>query len=183
MSTQNSKVKTAPSNEVKGQKSDRADAFDRLYRRWAEHALGKRRDPPSREVWDSIVLRLLLSEDPVRVRSYRRIEAWGPESLGEDAYELWSMMPDYTANRSVPVKTRKELIAYSEAYIGSMRRLMQAQGLEERYESIMETQRQIQSQIRRGQSRVLTIGCLGISAMIFMFLIVLLIILINLVSR
>ena len=175
MSTQNSELRT--------KKSDSEDAFDRLYRRWAEHALGKRRDPPSREVWDSIVLRLLLSEDPVRVRSYRRIEAWGPESLGEDAYELWSMMPDYTANRSVPVKTRKDLMAYSEAHVGSMKRLMRGQGLGERYESIMETQREIQSQIKRGQSRVLTIGCIGISAMIFMFLIVLLIILINLLSR
>lgn len=183
MSTQNSKLKATPLNEVKGQNSDSADAFDRLYRRWAEHALGKRRDPPSREVWDSIVLRLLLSEDPVRVRSYRRIDTWGPESLGEDAYELWSMMPDYTANRSVPAKTRKDLVAYSEAHLGSMKRLMQAQGLGDRYESIMETQRQIQSQIKRGQSRVLTIGCVGISAMIFMFLIVLLIIIINLVSQ
>src|SRR5215210_157413 len=174
MSTRNSEFKT--------QNSDSPDAFDRLYRRWAEHAIGKRRDPPSREVWGSIVLRLLLSEDPVRVRSYRRIETEGPDSLGNDAYELWSSMPDYTANRSVPAKTRKELNVYSESNLGSMKRLMEAQGLGDRYESIMETQRQIQTQIKRGQSRVLTIGCIGISAMIFMFLIVLLLIAVSLMG-
>jgi len=171
------------SNEVKEHTATSADPFDRLYRRWAEHAIGKRLDPPSREVWDSIVLRLLLSEDPTRVRLYRRIEADGPDSLGSDAYELWRTMPDYVADRTAPIKTRKELVAYNEARLGSMKRLMDAQGLGERYDSIMETQRQIQAQIKRGQSGVLMLGCIGISAMIFMLLTVLLIIAISLMDQ
>src|SRR5687767_6651605 len=110
------------------QPEDNTDPFDRLYKRWAEHAIGKRTDPPSRERWDQIVSFLLQSEDPERRRRYSYIESYGSETLGADAYALWEKMPEYTENRSVPAATWPELNAYEELHRGSMARLMQAQG-------------------------------------------------------
>ncbi|MFL5733163.1 MAG: hypothetical protein ACJ78Q_08180, partial [Chloroflexia bacterium] len=59
------------------------DPFDRIYAHWAGQAMKSAEDHPSRERWDSIVLRLILSEDPQRVARYRNLEATGPGSLGE----------------------------------------------------------------------------------------------------
>ena len=171
------------------------DPFDRLYVRWAEHALRKQLDPPSRERWDEIVLRLISSEDPERVRLYRRIEAAGDDTLGGDAYGLWSKMPGYTANRSVPLKTLPAFAEYAAGYHGSMRRLMEAKGLGEKYDAIIAAQNPKRSRfsidpenpadkprVRRSQMSVLVIGCAGMLALVLMVLTALLIIAMGLTS-
>jgi hypothetical protein len=152
------------------------DAFDRLYLRWAEHALSSNHEPPSRERWDSVVLRLILSEDPARVARYRRIESANPDGLGADAYELWSKMPDYTPNRAVPLRTITEVREYAARQRGATRRLMEAQGLGAKYEQAISTDAQMKVKVRKAQQSVLLIGCIGISAIIFMMLTVFLII-------
>lgn len=156
------------------------DPFDRLYSRWAGHATGERLDPPSRQRWDSIVLRLILSEDPDRVRRYRHIEAEGPDSLGADAYELWRKMPSYTPNLTAPSGNRLDFKAYEQAQQGSMKRLMEAQGLGDRYNAIVEAQQARKANARRAQASVIIIGCIGMSAIAFMLLTVLLIIAVKL---
>ena len=184
MNEDNSKLKTQNS-ELKLPE----DPFDRLYTRWAEHAWRKHLDAPSRERWDEIVLRLISSEDPARVRLYKRIEAMGDDTLGGDAYELWSKMPDYTANRSVPLKTLAELAEYAARHHGSMRRLMEAKGLGEKYGEIVAAQKPKRSRfsidpddpadkprVRRSQMSVLVIGCAGMLALLLMVLTALLII-------
>ena len=156
---------------------------------WAEHAMSKHFDPPSRERWDEIVLRLISSEDPARVRLYRRIEAAGSDSLGGDAYDLWSKMPTYTANRSVPAKTLPQLAEYATQHRGSMRRLMESKGLGEKYIAIIEAQKPRRSRfsidpddpadkprVRRSQMGVLVIGCAGMLALVLMVLTALLLI-------
>jgi hypothetical protein len=157
-----------------------ADPFDRVYGEWAEHALAKRLDPPSREVWDSIVLRLILSEDPDRVRRYRRLDAPGDWGLGADAFELWRKMPEYTPNLTIKARTVRQVREYEESTRGSMRRLMESQGLGERYRTLMEAQPSRSevdaTRARQAQARILTMGCIGIFAIIFMVLTVLLII-------
>ena len=155
------------------------DPFDRLYARWAKQAERQRIDPPSRERWDAIVLRLILSEDPDRVRRYRSIEANGPDSLGADAYELWHKTPDYTPNLSVP---KEGFAAYEEAHRGSMRRLMEQQGILDRYNAIIAAQveralsPEEKARARRAQQQVLIIGCAGMGLIAIMVLTVLLII-------
>jgi hypothetical protein len=165
------------------------DPFDRLYMVWAEHAMSKHFDPPSRERWDEIVLRLISSEDPQRVRLYRRIEAAGSDSLGGDAYDLWSKMPNYTTNRNAPIKTVPELVEYAAQHRGSMQRLMEAQGLGEKYSAIIAAQKPRRSpfsidpdnpadkpRVRRSQMGVLVIGCVGMLALVLMVLTALLLI-------
>ncbi len=167
------------------------DPFDRLYLRWAETTFSRGPDTPSRERWDEIVLRLISSQDPERVRLYRRIEAAGEDSLGADAYALWHKLPDYTPDRSAPAKTRPELTAYAGEHIGSMRRLMEARGLGDKYEAIIAGQpppraasreatapgKPVDStQARGAQTRIMLIGCVGIMIIVFMMLTVLLII-------
>lgn len=165
------------------------DPFDRLYMRWAEHALRKHLDPPSRERWDEIVLRLISSEDPQRVRLYARIEAVGEDTLGGDAYELWSKMPAYTTNRSTPIKTLPELKTYAAQHRGSMRRLMEARGLGEKYSGMAPAEKPRRSafsidpddpadkpRVRRSQMGVLGIGCAGMLALLVMLLAALLLI-------
>ncbi len=165
------------------------DAFDRLYLRWAERAMDKRLDPPSRERWDEIVLRLLLSEDPQRVKLYRQVEATGEDSLGGDAYHLWTKMPDYTADRTAPIATLRELEDYAGKHRGSMWRLMEARGLGDRYLAVVAAQPRRgaapvegadkpvdPARARRAQMNVMIIGCAGIGAIIFMALTVLLIV-------
>src|SRR5688500_13930318 len=101
------------------------DPFDRLYKRWAEHAYGERLDPPSREMWDKIVLLLISSKDPERVRLYRRLDAEGPDSLGSDAYDLWRKVPNYTANRSISFTNWTDFNSYVKAHEGYMRQVME----------------------------------------------------------
>lgn len=155
------------------------DPFDRLYTRWSRQAERQRLDPPSRERWDAIVLRLVLSEDPDRVRRYRTIEANGPETLGADAFELWRKTPDYTPNLSVP---RDGFAAYEEAHRGSMRRLMEGQGLLDRYGAIIAAQapRQLtdeeKARASRAQQQIIVMGCAGMALIVAMVLTVLLII-------
>lgn len=154
------------------------DPFDRLYARWAKQSQGERKDLPSRERWDMIMLRLLLSEDPDRVRRYRFIESGGPDSLGADAYELWRKTPTYTPNLSVPEQGFQE---YEQTQRGSMRRLMESQGLSERYKAIMAAQatRQLTDEekvrARRAQQQVIAIGCAGMGLLVLMVLTVLLV--------
>lgn len=166
------------------------DPFDRLYLRWAETAINKRLDPPSRERWDEIVLRLISSLDPARVKLYRRIEADSEDSLGADAYDLWRKMPAYTANLAAPAKTWPELTAYAETHRGSMRRLMEGRGLGDRYRAIVADQPGPRAasggsapdkpvdrvQARQAQTRIMLIGCVGMMTLVFMVLTVLLII-------
>jgi hypothetical protein len=164
------------------------DPFDRIYSHWAEHAIGKRQEPPSRERWDAIVLRLISSEDPDRVRRYRNLEAQGPGTLGADAYELWSKMPDYMPNRTVPSGNWPDFHAYEEAHRGSMKRLMGDQGLLDRYNEMVgltarpqedepkELSDADKARARRAQANVMIIGCAGLTAIAFMVLTVLLII-------
>lgn len=173
------------------------DPFDRLYLRWAETAFNKRQEAPSRERWDEIVLRLISSQDPDRVRLYRRIETTGEDSLGADAYDLWRKMPDYTPNRSVSVKTLRELTAYAAEHTGSMRQLMEARGLGDKYSAIIAGQTQSRAssgdttasgkpvdpaQAKRAQTRIMLIGCVGIMTIVFMALTVLLIIALKLLG-
>ncbi len=160
------------------------DPFDRLYVRWAKHARHESENPPSRERWDAIVLRLILSEDPDRMRRYRQIEASGRESLGADAFELWRKTPAYTPNLSVPASGFQE---YEIAQRGSMRRLMESQGLLDRYNAVIATQgaRQLtdaeKARARHAQQQVMMIGCAGIGFIVFMMLTVMLIIALRLI--
>lgn len=156
------------------------DPFDRLYLQWAAHAMEKRLDPPSRERWDVIVLRLILSKDPNRVARYKRLEAGGEESLGADALELWQKTPSYTPNLSVKVKDRAALHAYAQSQTGSMRRLMEGQGEGERYAQIVSEYEaylaERKARAKSGQRSVLIMGCAGMGAILIMMLTVLLII-------
>jgi hypothetical protein len=162
------------------------DPFDRIYAYWAEQAIGKRREPPSRERWDAIVLRLILSEDPDRVRRYRNLEAVGPGTLGADAYELWSKMPSYTPNLTVPSGNWPDFHAYEEAHRGSMKRLMGGEGLLDRYNEMVgaaakpqeprELSEADKARAKRAQASVMMIGCVGLAVIAFMVLTVLLII-------
>jgi hypothetical protein len=156
------------------------DPFDRLYLSWAEHALNRRLDPPSRERWDSIVLRLLLSEDPDRVKRYKYIESTMQGGLGDDAYELWRKLPPYTENLTAKARTRAEIRAYAQAHRGTMRELMQSQGLGERYEAILRDyaiyMQERRARARKGQQSVLVIGCVGMGFIVLMALTVLLIV-------
>jgi hypothetical protein len=156
------------------------DVFDRVYLRWAEHARGRGSQPPSRERWDAIVLRLILSRDPARIARYKYLEGQGEESLGADAFELWSKTPAYTPNLSVNIKEREALRAYAESKHGSMKRLMEGQGLGERYEQILADYEVYlaarKARARKGQQQVMIIGCAGMGAIVVMMLTVLLII-------
>jgi len=152
------------------------DPFDRIYAHWAGEAVRKRLDPPSREKWDAIVLRLILSEDPDRVRRYRRLEAKGDETLGADAYQMWSGLPDYSPERIMRKAEWPNFDAYEQEHRGSMRRLMESQGLLDRYNDIIEAQRESTAKARRAQASVFIIGCAGMAAIAFMVLTVLLII-------
>jgi hypothetical protein len=130
-------------------------------------------------------LRLILSEDPERIVRYRNLEAAGPGTLGEDAYELWRKMPSYTPNRSVPAATWAD---YEVARRGSMQRLMEAQGLLDKYSVIAEAQQRAymeqqatrKARAKSAQRSVLLIGCAGMTLIVFMLLTVLLIIAIKL---
>ena len=161
------------------------DPFDRIYAHWAREAIGTREDPPSRERWDSIALRLILSEDPDRILRYRNLEATGPGTLGEDAYELWRKMPTYMPNRSVPAAT---WAGYEPGQRGSMRRLMQSQGLLDRYSVAAEAAQRAyveqlqtrEARARRAQRSVLLVGCAGMALIALMMLTVFLIIAIKL---
>lgn len=163
-----------------------SDPFDRIYSLWAEQAMGQRKGIPSRERWDAIVLRLILSEDPDRVRRYRNLEATGPGTLGADAYELWSKMPSYTPNLTVPLGSRPDFHAYEEAQRGSMKRLMGGQGLLDKYNEMVSEASRLQepkelseadkARAKRAQASVFMIGCAGMAAIAFMLLTVLLII-------
>jgi hypothetical protein len=169
-----------------GQGGATTDPFDRVYSYWAEQAIGQRKEPPSRERWDAIVLRLILSEDPDRMRRYRNLEATGPGSLGADAYELWSKMPAYTPNLSVPSGNWPDFHAYEEAHRGSMKRHMGGQGLLDTYNEMVSGERRSQepkelteaqqAKAKRAQANVMIIGCVGMAAIAFMILTVLLII-------
>ena len=152
------------------------DPFDEIYAYWAGEAVRKRLDPPSREKWDAIVLRLILSEDPDRVRRYRRLDAKGDETLGADAYQMWNSLPDYSPGRIVNRSEWPDFDAYEREHRGSMRRLMESQGLLDRYNAIIEAQLEVAARARRGQTNVLIIGCAGMAAIAFMVLTVLLII-------
>ncbi len=172
----------SPQSAIRNPQLD--DPFDRLYLEWAKDALKERLDPPSRERWDAIVLRLILSEDPSRVKRYRWIESTLPESFGADASELWRKTPDYTPNLSVPLKTVAALEEYVQTHEGSMRRLMESQGLGERYAALLADYEQYltdrKARIKRGQTQVLVIGCAGISFILVMILSVFLIIFLRL---
>lgn len=162
---------------------DTGDAFDRLYRRWAEYALSKNLDPPARERWDLIVWRLVSSLDPNRIVRYSRIDADGPDSLGADAYELWSKTPTYTPGLSIKAKTMREVGEYEQRTRGSMRVLLESKGQLDLYERMLQADAthvlprttEEQARARKAQIRVLTIGCIGISIIVFMALTVLLI--------
>ena len=158
------------------------DPFDRLYERWAAHAVDEHPAIPSREMWDKIILLLISSKDPERIRLYRRIDAEGPDSLGSDAYGLWRKVPNYTANRSIPFTNWEDFNAYTKAHEGSMRQVMEKAGLGDRYKTILEEVAARKAQVKRGQAGVLTMGCIGLSAIAFMDLTVLLIIGIRLLS-
>lgn len=176
---------TDDSAQIQHQKTPHSnDPFDRLYSEWARNAIKQRLDPPSRERWDAIVLRLILSEDPDRLRRYRWIESTLPDGLGADAYELWRKTPDYTPNLSVPIKTLPDFEAYEQAQRGSMQRLMASQGLGDRYAALVSDYEQYlterKARIKRGQTRVLVMGCAGMSFIIVMMLTVFLIIVLRL---
>jgi hypothetical protein len=164
-----------------------ADPFDRVYRHWAETAVKQHLDPPSRERWDKIVLRLILSEDPARVRRYRLLEDSGPEGLGADAYELWQKTPPYTENLSIKFAGWPDFDAYEQAQRGSMKRLMEGQGLGERYRLMVEAREQHRrtpeydpARVKRAQTSVVIIGCVGIALIGVMMLAVLVIIAVRL---
>ncbi|HKP51120.1 MAG TPA: hypothetical protein VJ183_00565 [Chloroflexia bacterium] len=161
-----------------------ADPFDRLYSEWAKNAIKQRLDPPSRERWDAIVLRLLLSEDPDRIRRYKWIESTLADGLGADAYELWRKTPNYTPKLSVPIKTVGDFEAFEQAHRGSMHHLMESQGLGSRYADLLSDYEQYlterKARIKRGQTRVLVMGCAGMGVILAMMLSVLFIILLRL---
>lgn len=164
-----------------------ADPFDRVYRHWAEVAVKQYLDPPSRERWDKIVMRLILSEDPSRVRRYRHLEDSGPEGLGADAYELWQKTPPYTKNLSIKFSGWPDFDAYEQAQRGSMKRVMETQGLGERYRQMVEAQEQYgrkpghdPARVKRAQTSVVIMGCVGIALIGVMMLAVLVIIAVRL---
>jgi hypothetical protein len=163
------------------------DPFDRVYSKDANRAVDGNQNPPSRERWDEIVLFLLMSKDPQRVARYRIVESHASESLGADAHELWSKMPNYMPNKVAQVRTRSELRAYEAAHLGSMQRLMEARGLGERYKLMITEQEEYarlrREKARRGQTSVIVMGCVGIGAILIMMLIVFFIILFQLLSR
>ena len=175
-----------PQSAIRNPQSE--DPFDRLYLEWAKDAIKKRLDPPSRERWDAIVLRLILSEDPDRIKRYRWLESTFPESLGADAHELWRKTPDYTPNLSVPLKTIAALEEYAQAHQGSMRRLMESQGFGDgfgdRYNALLADYEQYladrKARIKHGQTQVLIIGCAGMGFILVMILSVFLIIFLRL---
>ena len=117
---------------------------------------------------------LLSSRDPERVARYRDVATWRGESLGADAYELWDKMPDYLPNKSAKVKTQKELEAYEAANLGTMRVLMEARGLGERYREIVAAQIEHdwirQEKAKRAQNNVLIMGCAGMGAILLMMM-------------
>jgi hypothetical protein len=163
------------------------DPFDKLYSKWATFALVKRRDAPSRERWDAIVMFLLTSRDPARQERYVDVASGKGESLGSDAYKLWLEMPDDAPNRTAPARTNKELAEYEKAHLGSMRAVMEARGLGERYNSIVTGQVAFDTarsqRARKAQTSVLIMGCAGIGAIILMMLAVLLIIGVQLMGK
>ena len=170
-------------NEIKEDMADNeqtSDPFDKLYSKWAIFALDKRRDPPSRERWDEIVLFLLTSRDPARQARYLDVASGKGESLGADSYKLWTEMPEDTPGRAAPVHTKKEFAEYEKAHVGSMRGLMEARGLGERYNSIVTGQVAFDTarsqRARKAQTSLIIMGCAGIGAIILMMLAVLLII-------
>ena len=152
------------------------DPFDRLYKTWAEQAFHERLEPPSRAMWDRIILLLISSNDPERIRRYRRIDAEGPDSLGSDANEIWRKVPGYTSHRSIPLTNRADLDSHIKANEGSMRQVMDKAGQSERYHLILEQAAARKVQVKRGQAQVITMGCIGLSLIAFMALTVLLII-------
>lgn len=156
------------------------DPFDRLYKRWAELSLDKHPAPPSRARWDLTVLFLLSSQDPERTRRYENVEVTGAESLGSDAYDLWSKMPPYTPDLSVAVRTLAELRAYEKEQRGSMKRLMAARDMLARYDAIVATQEEYwkgrKAKAAKAQTSIVIIGCAGMAAILMMALTVLLII-------
>jgi len=127
------------------------------------------------------MLRLVLSEDPDRVARYRDLEDTGPDGLGADAYELWHKTPTYTPNLTVPADTWAE---YERTQRGSMRRLMQSQGLLDRYNAAVEGQQRLsveQQEARKARARsaqrsILIMGCSGMGVIIILVLTVLLLI-------
>lgn len=163
------------------------DPFDRLYSRWASYALDKGLAPPSRERWDATVLFLLSSQDPERVARYRDVVLGRGDSLGTDAYELWEKTPDYVPNRSARVKTQRELQIYEAAHLGSMRTLMEARGLGERYKAIVagqvEYDRVRREKAKKAQNSVLIMGCAGMGSILLMMLSVLLIIALQMTGK
>ena len=154
--------------------------FDRLYSQWANHALGKNMNPPSKRRWDEAVYFLLRSEDPDRRTRYRRIAASGQDSLGADAYDLWRQLPDYTPDKHAPVKTQNDLSYYERVNAGSMGRYMDSIGRGDWYARILDEQAEIErlraEKGRRGQMSVVIIGCIGLAAIAVMILTVFLII-------
>jgi hypothetical protein len=163
------------------------DPFDKLYSKWAVYTLDKHRDPPSREKWDETIMFLLMSRDPNRQERYRDVASGKGESLGADAYELWSEIPENTPNRTAPVRTKKELPDYEKAHLGSMRSVMEARGLGERYDTIVTNQVVFDTarsqRARKAQTSVIIMGCAGIGAIILMILAVALIIGIQLLGK
>jgi hypothetical protein len=163
------------------------DPFDKLYSKWATYALDKRRDPPSRERWDAIVMFLLTSRDPARQERYVDVASGKGESLGSDAYKLWLEMPDDASNKTAPVRTKEELAEYEKEHLGSMRTVMEARGLGERYNSIVTEQVAFDTarsqRARKAQTSVVIMGCVGIGAIILMMLTVLLIIGLQVLGR
>jgi len=162
------------------------DLFDRIYIKWATVALNKHMEAPSRERWDQIVLLLLDSKDPDRVRRYHRLEANGPEGLGSDAYELWEQVPSYMSSRAQGVKTEPQLNAYAEAHQAAMRTLMERRGLLDRYNTIIAEQEQIEQErlarARRSQTTIVIMGCAGMGLILIMMLTVFIIIALKLTS-
>jgi hypothetical protein len=163
------------------------DPFDKLYRKWAAFALDKRAGPPSREQWDATVMFLLTSRDPARQERYKDVLSGKGESLGADAYDLWKEMPNYTPNRNAPVRTKKELAEYEQAHLGTMRPLMEARGLGDRYNSIVTGQVVFDEaraqRAKKAQHSIIIMGCAGMGAILLMMLTVLLIIGLQMLGR
>lgn len=164
-----------------------SDPFDILYSRWANIALDKKLDPPSRERWDATILFLLLSQDPDRVRTYKDIRLGRGENLGSDAFDLWKKMPDYTINKSAKVKTQKQLKAYEEQHIGDMHKLMEGRGLVDLYNEILARQIEYDTvrnaKAKRTQNSIIIMGCAGIGAIVLMMAAVFLIIALQLAGK
>jgi hypothetical protein len=162
------------------QTDNAGDPFDRLYSHWANHALDKNTNPPSKRRWDEAVYFLLRSEDPDRRARYRRIAATQQGSLGADAYELWRQLPDYTPDKHAPAANMNDLRYYEGINAGSMGRYLESIGEGEWYRRILDEQVEVERQRaekgRRGQMSVVIIGCVGLAAIAFMILTVLLII-------